>query len=1329
MNDRSDQHANKGTGTMGQPQHKPKGGTRRLRRLVRAVVLAMVTATPVVGLTAGPAQAGPEPTITMTASASTVSSGDALTYTITVVGGDDKMRTTQVTDQLNGMSDIVLTSSRGYCFESNLLVTCQGGSLVPAHKTPWVITIRGTVNAADGEYLNNTATVTGRKPSPPPYNKSVSTRVLVDNGYTGPLPDLTVTINAPDQAPVNSNVDYTLTVNNGGGAGANDLKVTATLPPGFGATSATGTNLFACSIALPTVTCTGGRLDTGANATIIIHAVTANDFDRYTTTAVVDPEDAVEEGKEGNNTSSQEIFLPAAPPPTEPLTFTKSGPTQIRVGDILTYTLRAQNLSSKDAAEKLVISDGTQGLDAASVTATTTDPKLLCNVTSTQVVCNPKGDYKLDKLKTVIVTIAGRIVATPGTIIRNTATLTTKQHNISITRRSTVSTTVRPPVDLTVTQFASCNPTSPANPADPWGHCPFRAHDQYNLVISVGNSGLDDATNVRVREPLPAGVVFEGFTNGSPSGGFSCSESGGVVSCTGGTVPGQLSSGQFGGTTRQITLHLTAPNQAGPITSTVTVDPFNAINESDENNNTATTTVPVQTGIDLTIMKTANFDPVAPNGTLVYSVIVSNIGTADATGVKIADILPANVKFRSAAEVPNSAHFPYAPAHGFTCTHDGSATGGTVTCTGGHLQGQYAFNGGPPYHDPALTDTATIEITVFAPAATGPVLNQAIVDPDNQIAESNENNNISILETEVEIPATPGSNGTYIELTVDNAQTAPAAGAPVSPNGTLEYTLTVKNFGSAPATNISLQDVVPQGSRFRSANSQPLTGGNGGFICSFATGVVQCGNGALAGWDGAGAVPSATIVIKLFAPGTTTDGTSNFTNHAVVDPANTIPEADETNNVSDVLTVVKVGGSNDYNQLTITNAQLIPAGNGHVAPSGTLIYRLNVTNTGSDRASGILVRDYLPAGTTFRSARLVPSMSTTGTTGFVCTSSNGVVDCRNGTLLSAGTAVIDVTLFAPAQPVVINNQAAVDPDDTIPEGNEEDNTSFSDDTTVDLDGSSDYIELSISELTSAADPSIVTVGDDQVPTNTALTYTMKVKNDGSDRALNVRAQGNLPAGTTFVSANDANPGTSGAFSCTQAGGVVDCTGGSIPAGSDRTIKIVVRSPGHGDITLVDNKAVITFQGRVDPANAIPEGDETNNAKSVSDTVLASVDLEATENTPCSGQGTECDLTFKVKNNGPDPVTNVTVETSLPVGVIPLDVAVENEAEFWSCQIEENPINKVTCTGTKMASGAEASFKVHVYVTSDDTLNSTTVVDPGNTIVETNETNNTKQGTA
>jgi uncharacterized repeat protein (TIGR01451 family)/fimbrial isopeptide formation D2 family protein len=1467
---------------------------------------------------------------TMTASPNPVASGSLLTYTIVVTNREPQQTNVRLTDQLHGLTNIVMTSSRGYCTLSATtpdLVLCEAGSM-GGHNETWTVTITGLVTAPNGTALSNTATITGNwsaQNTSQTYSVPVSTNVQVNNGPLGGQPDLSLSWVNPSTAAPASNQTYKLVVNNAGGSNVTDIEVVATLPSGITPANPSGTSLFNCSIGgVTTITCSGGAVNAGANATITIPVVISGNAPppgglTYKSSAVVDPKNLIPESNELNNTANHTLSVPASPPPTEPITFTKTAVStvdqtgaQVRPGDTMTYTIKVTNTSPKQTATRVQITDGTQGLDQAAVGVTSSDPKLVCANSNAQVKCAAtNNNYTLDAGKSVTVTVTGRVVQPPSSIITNTATLQTLQNKVSITRTASVTTIVRPPVDLTVTNYATCTPKSGEGSAPSLLPCgPFRARNQFDYLITVGNSGLNDAQGVTVRVPLPADVIYEGYANLTPNGGFVCDAPDGfnvtVVTCNLGQVPGQLSSASYQGTIRQLRLHLTAPNSTGPITAVTTVDPFNTIPETDEQNNTFTTTTPIATGVDLTITQAVRCprdtrdgtglmcDPVAPSGTLIYDILVTNVGTQDADEIKVSDILPAGTRFRSAKEVPNVFGAPYAPEHDLSCTSDGAQG---VTCTGGELLGSYAAYGGPNLVPTGQFDNFTIEVVAFAPApygpnssptATGsPILNQVLVDPGNTIPEYKENNNLNILQTNVGIPGPspatqPGDWGTFHELTVVNRQVNPVDGAnnavAVAPNGTLDYTLTISNWGSDPVSNLVVQDFVPTGARFRNVTAAPLANGTGGFKCAFAdgvvtctngalasspavgtptstsitirlfapptvnaattqytnhavidpantvpeadetnnvsdvdltvdlpapngagkntfndlvienrqsspvdgdgkavdvapngtleytltvknrgsdpvdgitfhdtvpvgsrfraanstppanaggftcaynAGVVQCGGGSLAGWSGMGDFPSAQVKILLFAPDAPTGATNNYTNHAIVDPGNTIPEGDETNNTQDISTIVSVGGANAYNQFTIQTEQKAPLKNGdpaHVAPSGTLVYRVNVENVGTDRATNVVVRDYLPAGTRFRSARLVQANSSPETTGFVCFHSNGVVDCTNGTLLSGGKAVIEIVLFAPADPVTINNQAVVDPSNAIPEGNEQDNTSVSPDTVVALDGIADFIELSISKLEDDPDP---------VGTDKPIKYTVDVKNDGTDDAFNVRLTDHLPAGTTFVSANDTTATTGGAFTCTESDGVVDCSGGYVKGnGGTRTIEIVALAPTQDDVTFIDNKVSLTNQVIVDPDNAIPEGDETNNVRSTVTTVKAVVDLEITKLTGSGSQGSDQGKwSWTVKNNGADAVTGVLVEVSLPIGVIPLDMT--SIPAGWACQVTSNPINEVTCTGNLAGSGS-ADFEVRVYVAEDGTLHASAIVDPDDTIEETNEANNTKQ---
>src|SRR4029079_10591070 len=184
--------------------------------------------------------------------------------------------------------------------------------------------------------------------------------------------------------------------------------------------------------------------------------------------------------------------------------------------------------------------------------------------------------------------------------------------------------------------------------------------------------------------------------------------------------------------TQTIDILVVAPARLGTIMNSVTVDPNNAIFEPDETNNDATTTTDITTGIDLVVFKSdkknvdppggalplsEGFDPIATAGTGTYTIIVDNVGTQDATGIKVRDTLPAGTKFLSVTS-----------DQGFTCSHDGSATGGNVTCISGHLRGtESEFYDPPGLAGPTASDDfATIKIKVFVTPFVQPIMHNEV---------------------------------------------------------------------------------------------------------------------------------------------------------------------------------------------------------------------------------------------------------------------------------------------------------------------------------------------------------------------------------------------------------------------------------------------------------------------------------------------------------------------------------------------------------------------------------------------------------------------------
>jgi uncharacterized repeat protein (TIGR01451 family) len=333
-------------------------------------------------------------TVTKTANPNPVASGQQLTYTITTVNtGGSKVDNVVLTDQVNGVGviqtppalpQLILTSTKGTCSQggpNGNVVTCNAGALASGEQ--WTVTIRGQVTASNGTTLNNTASVTGTR-SAQNFTTNATVSVLVQNTGVGSLPDLSLNKTGPSSVPTSSPMTYTLTVNNIGTVNATGVKVVDTVPAGVTGIAASGTSLFTCGVAGQTVTCTGGAVNAGANATITITGTSPAAAGTITNTAVVDPDNAIAEANELNNTSAT-VNTSVGSPPAPPLLeikktdgnpapdgtwWTGAGPDPVIPGQKITYKIWVKNHATgpNSRADDVVVTDGTQGLEAASIT-------------------------------------------------------------------------------------------------------------------------------------------------------------------------------------------------------------------------------------------------------------------------------------------------------------------------------------------------------------------------------------------------------------------------------------------------------------------------------------------------------------------------------------------------------------------------------------------------------------------------------------------------------------------------------------------------------------------------------------------------------------------------------------------------------------------------------------------------------------------------------------------------------------------------------------------------------------------------------------------------
>ena len=637
---------------------------------------------------------------------------------------------------------------------------------------------------------------------------------------------------------------------------------------------------------------------------------------------------------------------------------------------------------------------------------------------------------------------------------------------------ASATTTVVPGADL-VADGVPCTTTSGPGQSVAPGPGPVCQSVDFNPVatsgtldytITVPNTGTQDVSGVVVQDTLPAGTTFR---NATGDHNFTCSDSGQTVTCVGGIIKGTYSNFPSGVDTATITIGVFAPAAPGQITNEVRLDPNNQIPETNKANNISylTTAVAVESGagngnyIDLSIPKLeSNPDPVAPNGTLTYTMTVQNTGTEQAFNVEVSDTLPTGARFRSASGTG-----------GFTC----SASGQVVSCVGGEIDNAAGAN-----------PTRTITINAFAPPEPGAYIDQAIVDPNNKIPEANESNNEATVTTNVKRPS-EGGGGVYNDLTIESEESPMAPGETVLPDGLVTYTLKVSNLGSATAFEVETDDSLPADSTFLSAVATSGT-------CQLASDghTVKCIGATVA----KGSPETITIVVR--APNESSGQPAGTVkvgpDSAIVNPNNEIPEASTENNSTEQPAV---------EVLSNIDLAIEQSGPATASQNGTPSYTLTVKNEGTGNAYGVLVRDPLPVGLIVQNIASEPNT-------FGCQASENpvnVIECT-GELPAGKSVTITIgTFVTAADSTTLTNEACVNPNHTIVEFNYTNNCST-------VETVANEPDLAVSQ---SASISPISPGQNEV-------YTIGVQNTGKSAAHNSEMTDKLPTGMTFVSATGTN---------------------------------------------------------------------------------------------------------------------------------------------------------------------------------------------------------------
>ena len=264
------------------------------------------------------------------------------------------------------------------------------------------------------------------------------------------------------------------------------------------------------------MTCINGRVNAGANGTITVNGTAPMAPGTLENTSVVDPDNTIDEGALGNTADAAELnnqsntvltdVSPLPPPPPGPITLDKQGPAAAIPGEVIEYTLTVQN-GTLGRADYITLIDGSQGLQAASlqvvsaVATSGTTPE--CTVAAPTVTCTMT---RLAEGGTLTVVIRGMVVASAGSSIVNSGSVTANIKNDGYAASDEVQTIINPGIDLTITKVDEPDPVC-ASSFPNFGTTDCKGGLAYTFAI--GNSGVVAATNVVVRDPLPPGTTFD----------------------------------------------------------------------------------------------------------------------------------------------------------------------------------------------------------------------------------------------------------------------------------------------------------------------------------------------------------------------------------------------------------------------------------------------------------------------------------------------------------------------------------------------------------------------------------------------------------------------------------------------------------------------------------------------------------------------------------------------------------------------------------------------------------------------------------------------------
>ncbi len=426
--------------------------------------------------------------------------------------------------------------------------------------------------------------------------------------------------------------------------------------------------------------------------------------------------------------------------------------------------------------------------------------------------------------------------------------------------------------------------------------------------IDYRNDGNKAATNVVLSDTVPANTTF--VAAGSPGwdcNGGSPGEGDGATAgavCT--NAVGTVAGGGAGGS-RPFQVRVVDPVPAGVtnVHNVVLIDD-DLCKESCDTDDEDT---PVDAAPELHVTKGDGDVTAVPGGLITYSIDYRNDGNKAATNVVLSDTVPANTTFVAAGS-PGWDCNGGSPGEGDGATAGAVCTNAVGTVAGGGAGGSRPFQ---------------VRVVDPVPAGVTNVHNVVLID-DDLCKES--------CDTDDEDTPVDAAPELHVTKSDDDVT--------VAPGEELTYSIRYRNGGDEDATGVSLVEIVPEHTTF-------VDDGPGGWTCVEVLGVTVCTYpiGVLPASDDYGSV-TFTVLVDDPLPA----GIDTLHNDVVIDDdlcRKSCDDADEDTPVDAApdLTVQKDDGGVS------------------AAPGDEVTYTLVYANIGDQDATGVVLTETVPTGSTF----------------------------------------------------------------------------------------------------------------------------------------------------------------------------------------------------------------------------------------------------------------------------------------------------------------------------------------------------------------------------